>query len=114
MTIEDLMSNGDLISADKFCASHHIEISFIRILHESGLITVTDLQGSVYLQAAELPELEKFVRWHYELSINPEGIEVITRLLQQIDVLKEENRCLFNKLRRYESGEPHVFREADL
>src|SRR5579859_6639235 len=114
MTIEELTPDEDLIPAEKFCASHHIEASFIRVLHESGLITVKDLQGSVFLQAAELPELEKFVRWHYELSINPEGIEVIDRLLRQIDELREENRSLLNKLRRYESGEPHAFREADL
>lgn len=97
------MQTEDLIPADEFCACHHIELSFIRALHESGLIGITTREGTAYLPAGELRELEKFIRWHYELAINPEGIEAIAHLLLRVDQLQEENRALRNKLRSFEA-----------
>ena len=98
------MQQGELIPAGVFCEYHHAELSFIRGLHDSGLIGLTMQDGAVYLPSGELPELEKFIRLHYELSINPEGIEAIAHLLGRVNVLQEENRSLRNKLLRYESG----------
>jgi len=55
------------------------------------------------LPAEELPLVEKFARWHYELAINSEGIEALAHLLGRMDRLQEENRLLRNKLRSFES-----------
>ena len=99
------MQQGELIPAAVFCEYHHVEMSFIRNLHDSGLIGMTMQDGSVFLPAVELPEVEKFIRWHYELSINPEGIEAIAHLLNRVNALQEENRALRNKLQRFETGE---------
>lgn len=96
------MSSQELIPANDFCTFHHVELSFIHTLHESGLIGMTIRDGAVFLVADELPAVEKFVRWHYELSINPEGIEALTHLLHRVDRLLEENRNLRNRLQRYE------------
>jgi hypothetical protein len=98
------MQQGELIPAGVFCEYHHVELSFIRNLHDSGLIGMTMQDGAVFLSPGELPELEKFVRWHYELSINPEGIEAIAHLLGRVNALRNENQALRNKLRRFESG----------
>ena len=98
------MSSQELIPANDFCTFHHVELSFIHTLHESGLIGMTIRDGAVFLVADELPAVEKFVRWHYELSINPEGIEALTHLLHRVDRLLEENRNLRNRLQRYERG----------
>jgi len=100
------MQQGELIPAGVFCEYHHVELSFIRNLHDSGLIGLTLLDGAAFLTTGELAELEKFVRWHYELSINPEGIEAIAHLLGRVNRLQEENQSLRNKLLRYESGRP--------
>lgn len=108
------MQTEDLIPVSEFCSCHHIEFTFIRTLHDSGLIGMTVREGAAFLSTDELPILEKFIRWHYELSINQEGIEAISHLLSRVDELREEIRTLRNKLRRYESGEPHAFIEADL
>lgn len=102
------MSPEELIPANDFCTFHHVELSFIQTLHESGLIEMTVRDGAVFLPANELRDVEKFVRWHYELSINPEGIEAVSHLLHRVERLLEENRNLRNRLDRYERGaEPY-------
>lgn len=98
------MSSEELIPANEFCTFYHVELSFIQTLHNSGLIGMTIRDGAVFLPANELPAVEKFVRWHYELSINPEGIEALSHLLHRVEGLLEENRNLRNRLRRYERG----------
>lgn len=95
------MHSTDFIAAGEFCAFHHVELSFIKGLHESGLIGMTIRDGAMLLPAEELPTLEKFVRWHYELAINFEGIEALAHLLQRMDGLQEENRVLRNRLRGF-------------
>ena len=98
------MSSEELIPAREFCTYHHVELSFIHSLHDSGLIGITIQDGIAFLPTDELPIVEKFVRWHYELSINPEGIEALSHVLHRVDRLLEENRGLRNRLRRYETG----------
>jgi hypothetical protein len=92
-----------LIPIDKFCASHNIEISFISSLQESGLIEITTIKESTFIEADQLQKLEKFVRLYYELDINLEGIETVNYLLQRINVLQDEITILKNKLRIYET-----------
>jgi hypothetical protein len=92
-----------LIPIDKFCASHNIEISFISSLQESGLIEITTIKESAFIEADQLQKLEKFVRLYYELDINLEGIETVNYLLQRINVLQDEITILKNKLRIYET-----------
>lgn len=96
------MYSADFIAAGEFCAYHHVELSFIKGLHDSGLIGVTIREGAIWLPAEELPALEKFVRWHYELAINFEGIEALAHLLERMDGLQEQNRVLRNRLRGFE------------
>jgi chaperone modulatory protein CbpM len=97
------MYSADLIAAGEFCAFHHVEMSFIQGLHQSGLIGITIRDGAIMVPAEELPALEKFVRWHYDLAINFEGIEALAHLLQRLDGLQEENRNLRNRLRGFDA-----------
>ena len=96
------MYSADFIAAGEFCAFHHVELSFIKGLHELGLIGMTIRDGAILLPAEQLPSLEKFVRWHYDLAINFEGIEALAHLLQRMDGLQEENRILRNKIHSFE------------
>src|SRR6185437_6454451 len=100
------MSTEELISAREFCTVHHIELSFIRHLHDAGLIGMTVMDGGFFLATGELPAVEKFVRWHYDLAINSEGIEALSHVLERMERLLAENRALRNRLQRYEQG-PH-------
>jgi len=107
------MHADDLIPAGEFCSYHQVEISFIRDLYDLGLAGVSTEQG-LFLSISELPNLEKFVRWHYEMAINPEGIEAIAHLLERVGRLQEENRILHNKLRGYEFPTPGKIVEGEI
>lgn len=96
------MAPEELIPAGEFCTFHRVELSFLNSLHESGLIVLTVRDGVVFLDAGELSVVEKFVRWHYELLINTEGIEALAHMLGRFEELMEENRKLRTRLLRYE------------
>src|SRR6202012_1565341 len=101
------MQPDEFIPAGEFCARYQIEFSFISYLHDSGLIELTTQNGNAFLPTGELPALEKFVRWHYDLAINPEGIEVIAHLLQKIGRLQDETLFLRNLLQRFQGPGQH-------
>ncbi len=91
------MDKEELIAADEFCVHHNVEYSFITSLHDSGLIGVTSVKESSYIHVDELCKLEKFVRLHYDLHINLEGIETINHLLEKIERMQDEIRVLKNR-----------------
>ena len=80
------MQTEYLIAVDEFCANHNIEISFISSLQQTGLIEITTIKETGFIDAEQLQQLEKIVRLYYELDINLEGIETITHLLQRINI----------------------------
>ena len=97
------MQTQNLIAVEAFCANHNIEISFISSLQQTGLIDVTIIKETEFIDAAQLQQLEKFICFFYELDINLEGIETITHLLKRLNSLHEENTALKNRLRLYEA-----------
>ncbi len=99
------MRTGSLIPVNEFCTNYNLDISFISALEETGLIEVISIREGLYIDAGQLQQLEKIVRFHYEFDINLEGIEAIIHLLKQIKILQAENIMLRNKLRIYESDE---------
>ncbi len=98
------MQTTNLIPADDFCTYHKVEYSFINSLEQMGLIEVTTIEQNRFIDTERLLDLEKFVRLHYELDINLEGIEAITHLLQKIKSLQEEINLLKNRLYLYEEN----------
>ena len=96
------MEMENLISANDFCVNHQIEISFISTLHEFGLIEIITVKETSYIDLAQLQKLESFLRMHYEMDINIEGIEAISHLLQRAEFLQDEISKLKNRLRLYE------------
>lgn len=91
------MKKDDLIPAKDFCIYNNIEYSFISSLEESGLISITSVEHSSYIPADEVHKLEKFVRLHYDLDINLEGIETINHLLEKIENMQKEILHLRNR-----------------
>ena len=96
------MKIENLIALDEFCISHNIEISFISSLQKTGLIEISTIEETGFIDAGQLQQLEKFLRFYYDLDINLEGIETITHLLQRINSMQEEIISLRNRLRLYE------------
>ena len=69
---------NEWIVISEYCDKCHIEPTFIDMLCESGLIDVEQEGGERYLPFSELPDVERYSRMYYDLSINMEGIDAST------------------------------------
>jgi hypothetical protein len=92
----------DLIIIDEYIQHSDIEPKFIYLLEENGLIHIHKIENECYLDTEELIEVERYARMYYDLSINIEGIDVIRHLLNKIDELQDEMKCLRSRLRLFE------------
>jgi len=92
----------NLIAVDEFCFNNNVETSFITLLQENGLIEISIIQETKFIEIDQLVQLEKMVRFYYELNINLEGIETINHLLDRINVMQDEITTLKNRLLLYE------------
>ena len=86
----------DLIIVKEYCQKSHVDPSFIVSLEEDGLIDVQVVDGERGLLVSQLRDLERFVRWHEDLSVNIDGIGVIHELMGRIHQMQQE----INQLRR--------------
>ena len=98
------MQTENLIPIDEFCTNHNIEISFISSLQQTGLIEITTINETMFINKDNLKQLEIIVHFYFELDINLEGIETINHLLQRINAMHDEMTMLKNRLRLYESN----------
>lgn len=92
------MQTKNLIAVSVFCENHKIEISFITSLQQNGLIEIIVINNIDFLKANQMLQLEKIIRFYYDLNINLEGIETINHLLQRINAMQNEIIILKNKL----------------
>lgn len=90
---------NDLIIVSDYCQKCHIEPSFIDLLQEGGLIDVQTEGGERFLLFSQLPDVERYSRMYYDLSINMEGIDAIHHLLERIEEMQREIDRLRNRLR---------------
>ncbi len=95
------MSDKDILKLEKFCELYEVPTSFVDSLNQFELIHLTAIDDELYIENEELPVIEKFIRLHYDLDINVEGLDVINNLLQKIDTLKKEIIQLENELKYY-------------
>ena len=95
----------ELIIVSEYCHKCHIEPSFIDLLEEGGLIEVRVEGGEHYLLVSQLPEVERYSRMYYDLSINMEGIDVIHHLLERMENMRRELDSLHKQLLLYRERE---------
>lgn len=93
---------NELIIISEYCSKCHIEPSFIDMLHEGGLIDIRTDDGKRYLTFSQLPDVERYSRMYYDLSINMEGIDAIHHLLERIEEMQKEIHSLRGRLRLFE------------
>lgn len=77
-----------------------IEESFIEALHDSGLIHVVH-EEERFIEYDELSHFEQFIRWHYDMDINVEGIEALHYMLDRVRRLQSEVDELRKELQFY-------------
>lgn len=88
---------SERISREEIVKIYNIEITFFDDLVDSGLLRTETENEIKYILYEELPVLERFANWHYDLDVNMPGLEVIHHLLQKIENLQNENRRLLNR-----------------
>lgn len=76
------------ISKEDIIRLYNIEITFFNELESNGLIITEVINNTTYLHYDQLSNFERFTNWHYDLEVNMAGLEIIHRLLQQIEELK--------------------------
>ena len=96
------MELDDVISIPQFCEYYNIPISFLNSLYEFELIEIISTQNVQYIRKIHIKNIEKMIRLHYELDINMEGMDVIYKLLNKVELLQNEIMELHNKLNFYE------------
>ncbi|MEL7601490.1 MAG: chaperone modulator CbpM [Proteiniphilum sp.] len=87
---------------------YEVETSFIESLHEVGLIHVVDQEEERFIEYDDLSDLEQFIRWHYEMDINVQGIDALRHMLERVKSLQSELDQLRHELRFYKSGFSHT------
>ena len=97
------MQPEEMISIDEVCIHYNIERSFIYLLKESGLMTISIEEEKLFIPSDQLNNLEKIIRLYYDLGINLEGLETITYLLQRMNEMQQEINRLSNRLMVYEN-----------
>ena len=97
------MRTDNLILLKTVSSHYQLELSFFTHLHDLGLIEIEVLEQSSYIRENQIHNLERMIRMHHELEVNPEGIDVVFNLLQKIERLQKDLNTTKNRLRLYES-----------
>lgn len=82
--------NSELIIINEYCTRSDVEPEFIFSLEQEGLIEISIVDNKQYIHISQLDALERYIRWHYDLSVNIEGIDIIQNLLNRIDEMQAE------------------------
>lgn len=96
------MKNQKLIEVETFCKNNDIEISFVNSLEQNGLIEITKIEETKFFNFEQLMELDRYIRFYYELNINLEGIDTIKHLFRRVNEMCETITSLQNKRYLYD------------
>ena len=96
------MKTKKLIAVDEFCESNDIEISFVNSLEENGLIEITKIEETKFFNFEQIMELDRYIRFYYELNINLDGIDAIKHLFRRVNEMCDKIVSLQNRGYLYE------------
>ena len=96
------MTNENFIPIATLCTHYKVEMSFFNELNETGLIEIITIEQSPCIHEEMISDLDKMLRIHEDLNINPAGIDTVLNLLERIDILKNELSFARKRLRLYE------------
>ncbi|MBK5212450.1 MAG: hypothetical protein JJE55_02165 [Flavobacteriaceae bacterium] len=96
------MAREKYILVSHYCKQTHIEDSFVKQLHEYGLIAFEEKQNDIFIDEKDISEIERMFRLHHELGINFEGLDALKQMLKRMRKLEKEMNLLQKRLRLYE------------
>ncbi len=97
------MKNDNWILLQTLSSHYQVELSFFTNLSDLGLLEIEIMEQSPYIHENQMHNLERMIRLHHELEVNPEGIDVVFNLLQKIEKLQNDLKATQNRLRLYEN-----------
>lgn len=97
------MDRENLISIQEFCTYYQIPENFLNSLSEYELIEIVCTENCQFVSITQIKNIEKLIRFHFELDINLEGIHAISNLLDKVETLQDEIKKLNNKINFYET-----------
>ena len=89
------MSDNSIL-IEEYCSYYSIEADFIHQLHQHGLLTIETDGQQRFLPFEQLPVVEKYMHFYYDLDINMAGIEAIQHLLNRVQDLNQQLQMLQN------------------
>ena len=92
----------ELFAVTAYCTVHKIDPSFVYTLQQEGLITVIARENESFVEEEELHKLEIFTRWHDQLGLHPESMDVVYNMLEKMKQMQEEMNDLRSRLRMFE------------
>lgn len=95
------MERDKYIRIVDFCKGHGLETRFLYELQEFELISIQRLEKEEVFHRRELSRLERLLRLHRDLNINPQGLQAVDHLLNRMQQLEEEVLQLRRALKRY-------------
>lgn len=87
-----------LITLKEYSIQYNIEPEFLLELEESGIIFFQEEGKEKYILEEQLSELERYIRFYYDLNINIEGIDAIRHLLAKVAEMEREIKMLRSQL----------------
>lgn len=91
-----------LIAIIDYCNTSKIEVEFVSLLKGEDLIEIQLVSGEEFITIDQLPILEQYARWYYDMEINMAGIDALRHMLSRVRRLQAEINELESKLRVYE------------
>ncbi len=96
--------NDKMLKFDEICTIYDIEPSFVREIHDFGLIDFIEEDETLWLPSEMLDDFERILRLNSELGVNLEGIDIIMHLLERIENLENEITELKRQLKFFEGN----------
>ncbi|MDQ3291676.1 MAG: chaperone modulator CbpM [Bacteroidota bacterium] len=90
------------IAIEEFCQHHGVEVRLIQEFADLGLVHLHTNENHQVVPASEVKQLERMLRLALDLDLNPEGIDVILNMRQELQRLRRQTQRLQSRLRQLE------------
>lgn len=90
------------IAIEELCRHYGVEIRLIQEFADFGLVRLQTSEAGPTVAVSEVKQLERMLRLALDLDLNPEGIDVILNMRQEMQRLRRKTQKLENRLRQLE------------
>ncbi len=90
------------ISIEEFCSHHGVEVRLIQEFADFGLVQLHTSQDQKVMPASEVKRVERMLRLALDLDLNPEGIDIILNMRQEMVRLRRQAQRMQNRLHQLE------------